>query len=75
MSRREDVQGKRRAVPVTLTGRSIVPATGYSRLELERAGLTEEDAHRLGLVVDPDRRSMVGSNVMQLRRLGRTQHS
>ena len=69
MSRRKDMQGELRAGPVTLAGKSIVPASGYSRLELERAGLTEKDADRLGLAVDPERRSMVGANVMQLRRL------
>ncbi len=69
MSRRNDMQGELPAGPVTLAGKSIVPASGYSRLELERAELTEKDADRLGLAVDPDRKSMVGANVMQLRRL------
>ena len=68
MSRQDDARGELCAGPVTLAGRSIVPATGYSRLELERAGLTEEYAGRLGLVVDAERKTMVGSNVMQLRR-------
>ena len=68
MTRHNDSQEDLHARPVTLAGRSIVPATGYSRLELERAGLTEENAVRLGLVVDADRKTMVGSNVMQLRR-------
>ena len=69
MSRQDDAQGELCAGPVTLADRSIVPATGYSRLELERAGLSEENAVRLGLVVDTNRKTMVGSNVMRLRRL------
>jgi ribosomal protein L13E len=46
-----------------------VRAPGYSRLELERAGLTQADAERMGIPVDTERRSMIGSNVIQLRLL------
>jgi len=69
MSRHGDIRPDPAEGPVTLAGKSVVRAKGYSLLELERAGLTEEDADRLGLPVDEDRKSMVGSNVMQLRRL------
>jgi len=55
--------------PNTLAGKRVVRTKGYSPLELERAGLTAEDAHRFGLAVERDRKTMVASNVMQLRRL------
>ena len=55
--------------PITLVGKTIIRARGYSPLELERAGLTRADAARLGVPVDPTRRSMVGTNVLQLKRL------
>ena len=69
MSRNDDTQGTLRVSPITLAGKSILPAKGYSPTELERAGVTEEDAQRLDLAVDRDRKTMVGANVMQLRRL------
>ena len=69
MSRQNDSQGDLRLEPVTLAGKSIVRAKGYSLLELERAGLTQQDANRLGLPLDADRKTMVGSTVMQLRGL------
>jgi ribosomal protein L13E len=53
--------------PIVPEGKTVVRAPGYSLLELERAGLTEADAERLGLPVDARRRSMIGANVMQLR--------
>jgi ribosomal protein L13E len=43
-------------------------ASGYSLLELERAGLTIERARELRIPVDPERTSGVGANVMRLRR-------
>ena len=55
--------------PMTSVGRSLAPAAGFSPLELERAGLTEVEARRLGLNVDTSRASALGSNVMQLERL------
>ena len=58
--------------PITLAGKSVVRAKGYSLLELERAELTGADAQRLGLAVDAERKTMVGANVMQLRRLKAT---
>jgi ribosomal protein L13E len=55
--------------PIDLTGRkaSAMLAAGYSRLELERAGLTIERARELGLPVDATRSTGIGANVMRLR--------
>jgi ribosomal protein L13E len=55
--------------PIVPQGKMVVRAPGYSRLELERAGLTQADAERMGIPVDTERRSMIGSNVIQLRLL------
>jgi ribosomal protein L13E len=55
--------------PITPIGKSVVRAAGYSLLELERAGLSEAEASQLGIAVDRNRLSMVGTNVMQLKRL------
>jgi ribosomal protein L13E len=57
--------------PIVPHGKTVVRARGYSLLELARAGLTEADAERLGIPVESQRGSMVGANVMQLRRLAR----
>lgn len=55
--------------PIDLVGHGAEPrhATGYSAIELERAGLTVEKARELGLPVDPTRTTGVGANVMRLR--------
>jgi ribosomal protein L13E len=55
--------------PANLDGRKTVAAVGFSKLELERAGLTEEAAERYGLRVDRDRCSALGDNVAMLQRL------
>jgi ribosomal protein L13E len=51
------------------TGRETRPAAGFSLLELERAGISEEQAEQKGLVIDRKRRSALGMNVVQLKRL------
>jgi len=55
--------------PVTVQGRHVARARGYSLLELERCGLTESDAGRLGIAIDRERSTAIGCNVMQLRHL------
>jgi ribosomal protein L13E len=55
--------------PIDLVGRAEATlAKGYSPLELERAGLTVEQARELDIPVDPARTSGVGANVLRLRR-------
>jgi ribosomal protein L13E len=56
--------------PIDLVGRraEATLAQGYSPLELERAGLTVEEARELGIPIDPARTSGVGANVLRLRR-------
>jgi ribosomal protein L13E len=55
--------------PMESKGREMRPAAGFSLLELERAGLSEEQAEERGLAVDRNRRSALGINVAQLKRL------
>ena len=69
MSRYDDAARSPTAGPILPDRKTLVRARGYSLLELERAGLTEADAERLGIPVDPGRRSMIGANAMQLRRI------
>jgi ribosomal protein L13E len=61
-------QGK--LVPITMEKRRIVPARGFSLLELERAGLTLEDAQSFNLPIDRFRLTSIGTNVLQLCELG-----
>jgi ribosomal protein L13E len=61
-----------RLEPRSIAGREVAFAAGYSVLELERAGVTEEQASVAGLVIDRERTSALGSNVMQLEQLRRT---
>ena len=61
-------QGK--LVPITMEKRRIVPASGFSPLELERAGLTLEDAKALNLPIDRLRQTSIGTNVLQLCEVG-----
>ena len=55
--------------PIDLVGRraQAILASGYSLLELRRAGLTLEEAKTLGIPVDVERTSGVGANVLRLR--------
>jgi ribosomal protein L13E len=55
--------------PANIDGRKVVSGAGFSLLELERAGLTEQKAEELGLRIDRDRCSAIGSNVLLLQRL------
>jgi len=59
------------AGPIDLVGRRAQPAraTGYSALELERAGLTLEQGRALGIPIDTKRTNGVGANVLRLREL------
>ena len=61
-----------RLEPRAVSGREVSFAEGYSLLELERAGLTEDEAHAAGLTIDRERSSALGSNVMQLEKLRRS---
>ena len=61
-----------RLEPRSISGREVGFTAGYSVLELERAGLTEEQATVAGLVIDRERTSALGSNVVQLEKLRRT---
>ena len=61
-----------RLEPRSISGREVAFTAGYSVLELERAGMTEEQATVAGLVIDRERTSALGSNVVQLEKLRRT---
>ena len=60
-----------RLEPRAISGREVAFADGYSLLELERAGVTEDQAIAAGLPIDRERTSSLGSNVMQLEKLRR----
>ena len=62
-----------RLEPRVTSGREVGFAAGYSLLELERASVTEEQAGIVGLVIDHERTSALGSNVLQLKKLRRMQ--
>jgi len=47
----------------------VLRAPGYSLAELERAGLTAQDAARLGVPLDRARRTRLGCNVIELHAL------
>ena len=61
-----------RLEPRAISGREVAFAEGYSLLELERAGLTEDEATTAGLTIDRERTSSLGSNVLQLEKLRRS---
>ncbi len=60
-----------RLAPQATLGREVPYVASYSLLELERAGLTAEQAIVAGLAIDHTRNSALGSNVIQLERLRR----
>jgi ribosomal protein L13E len=60
-----------RLEPRAISGREVALAEGYSLLELERAGVTEDQAIAAGLPIDRERNSALGSNIMQLEKLRR----
>ena len=64
---RTDVQ----LLPRATAGREVSFAEGYSLLELERAGISEDQAISVGLPIDRARLSAIGANVMQLQKLRR----
>ena len=55
--------------PRAVAGREVAFAAGYSLLELERAGISAEQATSAGLVIDRERNSALGENVLQLEKL------
>ena len=61
-----------RLEPRAISGREVAFADGYSLLELERAGVTDDQAIAAGLPIDRERTSSLGSNVMQLEKLRHT---
>jgi ribosomal protein L13E len=66
VNRRE--QMRRPPRPLDLTRRNrLVPVEGYSLAELDDAGLSVEQAERLGLPVDAGRVGSYGPNVTMLR--------
>jgi ribosomal protein L13E len=72
MSRQHESAPDPWAGPIVPQGKTLVRAAGYSLPELERAGLTEVDAKRLGIPVDPGPASMIGANVLRLQSLPTT---
>jgi len=65
---RQPWQTHRPPRPLDLSGRKrAVPAVGYSLAELDDAGLSIEQAERLGLPVDAGRVGSYGPNVSALR--------
>jgi ribosomal protein L13E len=61
-----------RLTPQATLGREAPYVAGYSLLELERAGLTLQQAMAAGLTIDRTRNSALGSNVIQLETFRRT---
>ncbi len=58
-----------RLEPRAISGREVSFADGYSLLELERAGMTEDQAIAAALPIDRQRTSSLGCNVIQLEKL------
>jgi hypothetical protein len=61
-----------RLEPRAISGREVAFTEGYSLLELERSGFTEDEAIAAGLTIDRERTSSLGSNVLQLEKLRRS---
>ena len=61
-----DARQEGKLIPITIERRRIVPAIGFSPLELERAGFTIEEARSLLLPIDRFRQTSIGTNVLQL---------
>ena len=57
--------------PQATLGREVPYVASYSLLELERAGLTAEQAMAAGVAIDRKRNSALGSNVIQLEKMRR----
>jgi ribosomal protein L13E len=66
----DDQRGQGKLVPITTEKRRIVPADGFSLLELERAGISLERARALNIPIDRFRLSSIGTNVLQLCEIG-----
>lgn len=64
-----------RLAPQATLGREVPYVASYSLLELERAGLTAEQAIAAGIAIDRTRNSALGSNVIQLEKLRRARGS
>ena len=63
------LEPRSRLEPRAISGREVVFADGYSLLELERAGMSEDQALAAGLPIDRERTSSLGCNVLQLEKL------
>jgi ribosomal protein L13E len=61
---------KGKLVPITTEKRRIVPASGFSLLELERAGIALDTAKTLNIPIDRFRLTSLGTNVLQLCEIG-----
>jgi ribosomal protein L13E len=60
-----------RLAPQATLGREAPYVASYSLLEIERSGLTAEQAIAAGVAIDRKRNSALGSNVIQLEKLRR----
>ena len=63
------LEPRSRPEPRAISGREVAFADGYSLLELERAGMSEDQALAAGLPIDRERTSSLGCNVLQLEKL------
>ena len=64
----KDRLDRRSPRPMLVYGRRLAPAAGFSPAELADAGLSANEATRLGLPVDAGRMSSLGNNVENLKR-------